>query len=130
MLGKEYPKVAVLRLRSAKAALLLRMTTLEGLAAQLKVRPFSFLAGVMCVMVMSGMMMAGMVVMMMAAGECGDRHHDQGDEQEWQKLFHARIIASALHRNLASKVKRTILSNPVLRQACGSRLQPRHLRSL
>ena len=87
---------------------------------ELKVRPFSPLAGVMYVMVMSGMMMAGMVVMMMAAGECGYRHHDHGDEQGWQKLFHARIIASALHRNIAPKVKRTTLSNPVLRQACGA----------
>jgi len=30
-----------------------------------------------------------MMVVMMAAGESGYRHHDRGDEQKGQKLFHA-----------------------------------------
>jgi hypothetical protein len=42
----------------------------------------------MRVMVMAGMMMARVMVMVVAAGKRGYRHHDQGDEQEWQKLFH------------------------------------------
>ncbi len=38
------------------------------------------------------MMMAGVMVMMVVvvtAGKCGNRHHDHGDKQERQKLFHA-----------------------------------------
>jgi hypothetical protein len=39
------------------------------------------------------MMMVSRVVMMMVmvvtAGKCRNRYHDEGKEQEWQKLFHA-----------------------------------------
>jgi len=36
-----------------------------------------------------------MMVMVMTAGKCGDRHHDHGDDQEWQKLFHAPDYSDA-----------------------------------
>jgi hypothetical protein len=40
------------------------------------------------VMVVARMMMV-VVMMVVTAGKRGYRHHDHGDEQEWQKLLHA-----------------------------------------
>jgi hypothetical protein len=57
------------------------------------------LAGVLRVMMMAGVMV--MMVMVVTAGKCGDRHHDCGDEQERQKLFHARDYS---HENNSHRI--------------------------
>jgi len=60
-------------------------------------------------MMVAGMMMV--MVMVMTAGKSRNGHHDHGDEQQRQKLFHVPDYSHAASRSSRSKAKRTMLGN-------------------